>query len=327
MRGILLVGLIGCTEREAVDDWGELDGTALLVDEPHQAFEQRVLIEHQPRAKLLPAGPELPAGPHASWPWPLVVADPTPWPRVLVETDDLQVLIYVDRSALQLRVVELADGTGPDGDGLVRLAPGLTVQRLEEEDGRVQLRAEVEALVVEAWLPRQAVDEVWPEAGDPLPELEGRGVTRSLVGGGQILDRPGGSVLATARGESARAHQLVWVDEDSWSRGHYAVTVSTSEVQLQGWAHEDELVDEIGMWGLIGCGGYGSSSCGLSGFGGPTATVPAGTLLASHEAGPVVARTLRDLRVPMSAREEGYLLRRSTVLGEIELWIDAADVR
>jgi hypothetical protein len=317
MRGMLVLAM-GCAKQQPVEDWGDLDGTALLVDEPQQAFSERVQLEDLPRVRLLPDGPDLPQE-GDRWPLPLVVADATPWPRVLVETYDLQVLVYVDRSALQSRVVALADGP-------VRIAPGTLVEELEEDGARVQVRARVGALTLQAWLPREAVDEVWG-GSVPLPALRPLGVERTLLGGAEIRDRPGGTVLATVFDLDRLPVQPVWVDEGSRSRRHLSVTVATPEVQLQGWVREEDVTTESGFYGeSVGCGTLQDSG---SRFFLPRTFetfVPAGTLLAAYAGGPVVARTLVDVPVPASAREQGHLLRRRTVLGEIELWIAAADV-
>jgi hypothetical protein len=313
-----------------VEDWGDLDGTALLVDEPQQAFSERVQLEDLPRVRLLPDGPDLDGGYLERVPRPLVVVDPTPWPRVVLESYDLQVLVYVERDALQSRVVAQVDGTGPDGDGLVRLAPGLVVDPLGEDGARVQVHASVSPLEIEAWLPRSAVDEVWPERASASAFVQSEGTTRSLPEGAEILDRPGGELLARVRADGSppqgRPVMLVQVDEASWSRGHLLVTADVGEAQVQGWVHDAQILEELGFEGLIGFGGFGRSSCGLSVFGEPSAYVPAGTLLSPYEGGPVVARVLQDMDVPASAREEGHLLRRPTPLGEVELWISPADV-
>jgi hypothetical protein len=325
MRGMVVLA-VGCAKQPVVNDWGDPDGSALLVDAPEQVYSERIELEHRPRARLLPDGPDLLQERREPWPLPLVVADPTPWPRVILDTYDLQVLVYVERDALQSRVAALAEGTGPGGDGLVRLLPGTIVEELEEDGARVRVQATVEALTREAGLPRQAIDEVWAE-DVPLPELQPSGAQKTLLGGAEILDRPGGSVLATVIDLGRLPTQPVWVDEGSWSRGHLLVTVSTPQVQLQGWVHEDDLADEFVIYqDHIGCGGMADSSSRLSWSRTFETFVPAGTLLSTHPGGPVVARTLMDVPVPDSAREEGHVLQRSTRLGEIELWIAPGDV-
>lgn len=319
--------LIGCTEPlQAVDDWGALDGADLLVDEPEHIFAERVTLRGSPRARLIPDGLTL-SNPYPNrWLPPLVVVDPTPWPRVILEAGDVQVLVYVERSALQPWVVQTAQGTGPDGHGLVRFAPGVGVERLQEDEaGRVQVRADFDDFEVEAWVPRGVIDEVWRE-GEPsfLENEPAAGAVKALVSGAVLLDRPGGAILATVTSEDPMA--VVRVDEARASRGYLPAVLWEHNVRVEGWIHEDDVQERtrFSVWARCGGGhGFGSQGHFLTG---PQATVPAGAWLRAGEDGPVVARALQDLPVPLSAREEGATIERGTWLGRVALWVDPRDV-
>lgn len=334
MRTLPLVLAACVPPADELPDWDSPDGTDLLVDRAWDAFPERIQPLGVPAARLLPDGPELRLEGPADAGFladgrigPLVVVDPTPWPRVVVGAGDLDVLVYVDRAALEPRVVGRVDGTGPDGDGRVRLPVGTPVERLGADGERVRVAAELRWLSVEAWLPAAAIDEVWVDEPDrTAPPAPTEGPTRALADGAVVLDRPNGDVLVAVAGPEDPWLEVVVAGDDE--RGWVPVAFEVEGLAVDGWVHRDDLWPEAGSWGWSRCGGSGTIWIGGGVFGDHAALVEPGALLRAGPDGPVVGRVTRTIRVwAPSAREEGATIERSTQLGTVSLWVAPEDVR
>ncbi len=317
--GALLV-LGACTPgEEPVAEWGEVDGAALLdpLERPARAFPDRVAPLGVPRAPPQPHGPDLT---RPGWgDEELVVVDPTPWPRVTLDARDVRVLLYVERGALQQRVVAPVDGTGAHGAGRVSVTARVPIEVVDEDADRVLVEAEGEHLTVWGWFPRSAVDEVYPADAPPLrPIPDGRWI--GVRGGAEVLDEPGGDALARLE------HDLMGTEHDERDGPWVPLALHDDGVAVEGWVHEEDLVPQMRFGRSSGwtsrCGGVGIGS----GRGRPYAVVPEGTWLHAGVDGPVVGVALRDIVVPFDALGAGATLQRDTSVGEVSLWAAPEDL-
>lgn len=326
------VGLAACAEPVERERFGEVDGTELVVGDPLADFPERVRVLENASARLLPEGPVLRGGQRTVE--PQVVVDPGPRPRISVDAGDVRVLLYLDRAALQPRVVAQVDGTGPEGDGRVVFARGTSIEVLDRDEDRVQVSYTSMDFTVEAWLPRSAVDEVWPhdvwrdvrhvQPNERAPD----GVFRSVVGETDVVDAPWGHPLVRLGGSARRSLGTVRVVGDE-VRAHVPVELFARSVWIVGWVHVDDLRrDDLLGWRMRSLGGcLGDLSVRLQlADDGAGAIIPKGALLRAGAGGPIVAVATLDIPVSDDARIDGATLTRVTPFGEVELWAGPADV-
>lgn len=317
MRWLPALWLAACTapgEEAEV----EVDGTVFL--EPgerlEEAFDERVRVVATPRARLTPEGPLL-ERPASTWRRPLVVVDPGPWPRVGLDVSDLRVLVYVDRGSLERRVVREAPGA-------VQLGLGTLVAVVEEDDDRVQVEAEFEHWTATPWVPRGAVDEVWSDRPDRREWEPPEGPYVALRGGAELSELPDGEVVGVVHPDAGLARWAVVVGEPDGDP--VRVVFDDRGTHVDAWVSRDEVEWNPSASGAsFRCGGV-STGYGVWGVAGPTAVVPAGTLLTAGPDGPVVAVALADLVVPEEAFDEGAVVTRETAVGRVEVWAHPADV-
>lgn len=318
MRVFLVAGLlVGCAapRPEAAAD---PDGTPFLTlgEDLGAAFDDRVRTVDRPRARLTPDGPELPPPDHVAAE-PLVVVDPGPWPRVGLDALGVRVLAYLDRSALERRIV--AEVEGP-----VHLRLGQPVEVVDEEGDRVRVEADLGRWTAVPWLPRAAVDEVWALHPTPIDRPLPDGDAVSLRPGTELLDAPGGELVGWT--DEAADPPVYAVDTGVTDGDSVLITFSDRGAFVEAWVLAEDLVRDPSAFGY-GCSCGGSwFTFGRWGIAGPSAQVPAGTLLRAGPGGPVVAMALEDLLVPDDAVAGGAWIERDTPVGRVEVWADPADV-
>jgi len=314
----LALAVLGGCEPGALEPWhGIDDGTALLVDEPDEAYGLRArLFDGVGAARLTHDGPDLPPTEYVLPPRELVVVDAADQVRVHWSDRRLELLLWLDRPQLSDVVVDDVQGGAlhPSGDGFVLFPAGADVVVLDEAQGRRQVAAGFEGWEVEAWVPADAVDQVWEE---PWEGLRGAAPIRTFDHWvhGPIHDAPGGVPIAwPAEGAERRAVQADGEPVQGW----WPVAFGTEGFEVRGWVYEDDVRAMGGLMGIGGCGGCGgSTSCG---FGFLHPNVPAGTLLRSEPEGPVVGRTLRAMYVPFGPEVWGTV-QAATPWGEAVLWV------
>lgn len=319
---------VGCADpyAQTLDAWGSVDGEDLL--DPPEAFSESVRPLALPAAKLTPEGPLVTSRSTTRY-WgskPFTVVDDTPWPRITVDAGDVRLLLYVDRSALTTWVVAEADGTGVDGDGTVRLRPGVEVDAfdIDADTGEAVVHVELSRVHVDARVPARIVDQVVgaeAEHAELRPADDAEGEPGWLRSGGVITGNPGGDTIATVTDDDGLAVTLIGGEERGWNE----VVLDLRDVWIRGWVATDDLTEP----------GSASSRCACSGWISmiydsvpwwPNARVPAGTLIRAGAAdGPVVGLALEDIWVD-NADVNGAMFRRDLELGRVELWVAPGDL-
>lgn len=312
---------VGCASPAELATFGALDGTDLLLDQPADAFAERVSLHPGARARLLPDAAPLSGG-VASVRTPLVVVDPGPRPRISLDAGDVQVLLYLDRADLQAFVVGRGTGTGEGGQGRVLLEPGAPVEVLERREDRILVRLQHPELELQAWFPSGIADEVYrgEELSSQIQIPSPGGIPMVLRRDTQVLDAPHGAPLLWASSELGEGGGRVTVTGEA-VRGYLPIAVRQRWLYVEGWAHVDDLRASGPLaFGSLGLSGVAWSSCGLRGYLQTCTIVPEGALLRAGPDGPVVGRTRADVPVSPEAWFEGTILSRETPLGRVELW-------
>jgi len=288
LAALLALPLAAC-EAEGEEPWhGVDDGAPLLVDDPGEAFVERArLFDEAGEARLTVDGPALASGTYTLPPMELVVVDAGEQVRIFWDDHTVELLLWLDRGQLDDVVAFPVEGTAlhPGGDGFVGFPAGASATSLDEAEGRSLLTARVGGFELEAWVPLDAVDQVWETPWEPA---EPSSVDELWVSG-PVADAPGGEALAwpvdgrvavEADGEPVDGWVPVRWADDGWS--------------LQGWVYEDDVAELGLLGGTFGCGGcFGSTRCGFGMW--PEPNVPAGSWLRAEPHGPIVGKTVRAL--------------------------------
>ncbi len=323
MRWIIVAALlVGCTEEEA---WMQEVGDAsyFLVDDAAEQFPDRARVAVQGDARFAPGMPVF-AGEGSPIRRDLVVVDPGRDIRVVHDTGRIQMLVYLPRYDLQDVIWKPTFSTiGPEGGTSGVLLPaGLDVEP-DDDRGGFLFRGENETIIVETWLPDEAVDQWWTLPIQPAIRPRRSGERYELPGEAEILYRPFGDAFAWIQPFTEDYPDAQWVsaygtgaEED----GHIEVIIDADGWEVRGWVlRPGPIVGGFGKGGCISCGG----GCGW-GYGG-SYYLPVGTPLSAEPWGDQVAR-VTNRPWPVIWTEDAIELEELTAWGTAVLYADPLDM-
>lgn len=194
---------------------------AALADGASGGYRRRILLRTHHHARVETAGGRPWSdldhanlndfAPPVEGPFPYVVVDASPWPRVLSEYGGVRMLLYVDPAdahTVAVRVARLcaeADG-GARGEIGLTIYPGLPVIAGARQ-GRTHVRIMDTGLRAEGWVESSDLGVVYEPVAAPVPPQ-----SESLVllrGGVSLRASPGGAILAETDAQTPLACEIL----------------------------------------------------------------------------------------------------------------------
>lgn len=233
---------------------------------------------------------------------------------VLWQAHGYAIVTWLDRS--DVADVPVETSWFGSSDAGVRLPAGTIVDVVDRRETRIRVMAEKNGLVLDAWVPHHLVDQWFYDDGEPDAWEPKDGPLVSILPEVTLHAGPGGAPI----GHVERAFPAVEVEErDGWVRVHG----SAGDWALDAWVYEDDLIERTWLRGFGGGWGCGGSGIALH----THHTIRADAWLHDGPNGPIVGRTLQDLRRTLAGDPGGWRSATfDTPFGTAELWVDPADV-